>query len=218
MNSPLREHYEKHHDLGKRLRQSFLEAERAALFSQWLGVGKKVLDLGCRDGILSHHFMAGNTLVGGDIDTIALAKATEKYGFETHQVDLNTTLPFADGSFDAVIMAEVMEHLPYPSITLGEVSRILRPRGLFIGNVPVSYHLKDRYQVLRGKKLVAAGDPTHLQFFSYSDLLALLGRFFSILAMPALKGNPWARYSPRLFARNVAFLCQLRPAGNGTPP
>ena len=40
--------------------------------------------------------------------------------------------------------------------------------------------LKDRYQILRGKKLVISGDPTHLQFLSYEDVKELLSGFFEI--------------------------------------
>ncbi len=185
-----------------------------AIFSEWLGVGNRLLDLGCRDGTLTRHFVAGNRVTGGDIDRSALAHARETHGIETRVVDLNTTLPFDDDAFDAVIMAEVLEHLPYPAITLGEISRILRPGGKFVGNVPLAYHLKDRYQVLRGRKLVVGGDPTHLQYFTFDDLLTMLGRFFRVNHVQVLKGEPWTRFSMRLFARNVAF-CALNESGTG---
>lgn len=206
MNELLRRHYETHHAGGKRLRQSFLESQRVAVFAGWLGGGNRLLDLGCRDGTLTRHFVPDNQVTGCDIDQAALAHATEQYGFETRPVDLNAALPFADDAFDAVIMAEVLEHLPYPQIALGEIARVLRPGGRFVGNVPLAYHLKDRYQVLRGKKLVVGADPTHLQYFTYDDLLALLNRRFDVADLHVLKGAPWSRLSMRLFARNVAFL------------
>ena len=108
----LQHYYEQHHLSGKRLRQSFLEIKRTQIFSTWLGQGQKILDLGCRDGTLTHHFMEGNQITGGDIDVQALNHATKTYGFETCPVNLNQRLPFDDNSFDAVILAEVLEHLP----------------------------------------------------------------------------------------------------------
>ena len=203
----LQHYYEQHHLSGKRLRQSFLEIKRTQIFSAWLGQGKKILDLGCRDGTLTHHFMKGNQITGGDIDVQALNHATKTYGFETYRVNLNQRLPFDDNTFDAVILAEVLEHLPYPDVTLAEIARVLRPDGKFIGNVPLAYHLKDRYQVLRGKKLLVGSDKTHLQYFSYDDLLILVNRFFAVREIKVLKGDPWAGFSLRLFARNVAFMC-----------
>lgn len=207
MNDMLTEFYRSHHVAGRRLRQSFMEARRAELFSKWIGSGKKVLDLGCRDGILTSHFAESNHVVGADIDTEALEFAEKTYGIETAHLDLNGPFPFEAGTFDAVVMAEVLEHLPYPKLTLQEVKRVLVPNGLFLGNVPLAYHLKDRYRVMRGKKLIVGGDPTHLQYFTYSDLKGLLSRYFQVQELEVLKGQKWARLSPDLFARNVAFRC-----------
>ena len=38
--------YESHHEDGQRLKQSFLENRRGLLFAAWIGINKKVLDLG----------------------------------------------------------------------------------------------------------------------------------------------------------------------------
>jgi len=199
--------YRSHHLAGDRLDQSFLEKERGSLFSEWIGTGKKVLDLGGRDGTLTKYFVARNDVTIGDIDPNALESAHVNLGVDTEFVNLNDTLPFNSGTFDTVVMAEVLEHLPYPRITLGEITRILRPGGQFVGNFPIAYHLKDRYRVLRGKKLVMAGDKTHLQFFTYDEALELLGDFFDIDNIEILKGGRAGKRYPRLFARNIAFNC-----------
>ena len=172
--------YEKHHVTGNRLRQSFLEKERGELFSGWIGTDKKVLDLGGRDGTLTRYFCDKNKVTIGDIDEKALSYAKDNYDVETEIINLNETLPFPDNSFDCVVMAEVLEHLPYPMITLGEIKRVLKNDGQFIGNLPLAYHLKDRIQILRGRKLMISGDPTHLQFLSYQDVIKLLSVFFEI--------------------------------------
>ena len=198
--------YRKHHREGRRLRQSFLEEERARLFGSWVGKGKDVLDLGCRDGILTRHFVDGNRIVGGDIDSEALEFAREEYGIEVRHLNLNSVLPFPDKCFDVVILAETLEHLPYPTIILEEIRRVLRINGTLIGNVPLYYHLYSRWRVIRGKPLDR--DPTHCRYFTYDTLRELLRQFFIVEEMIPLKGERWARYSMRLFARNVAFLCR----------
>jgi SAM-dependent methyltransferase len=197
--------YRSHHLHGGRLRQSFLEEKRARLFRSWIGHGKEVLDLGCRDGTLTRHFMEGNRVIGGDIDSEALEFARKEYVIEVRRVNLNSVLPFPGESFDVVVLAETLEHLPYPTVTLGEIRRVLRINGIFIGNVPLYYHLHSRWRVVRGKPLDE--DPTHCKYYSYDRLIKLLQQFFSIEDIVALKGEKWARYSMRLFARNVAWLC-----------
>jgi SAM-dependent methyltransferase len=207
----IQSYYENHHFAGNRLRQSFLEEERGKLFSNWIGEGKKVLDLGGRDGTLTKYFCTKNKVTIGDIDSKSLAYAKKNYDVETKEVNLNELLPFQDNSFDVILMAEVLEHLPYPKLTLGEIRRILKTNGEFIGNLPLAYHLKDRYQILRGRKLLISGDPTHLQFLSYDDVKKLLSVFFEVNEIVILKGGKKkSKLFPKLFARNIAFKCSLK--------
>jgi ubiquinone/menaquinone biosynthesis C-methylase UbiE len=203
--------YEKHHLTGNRLKQSFLEKERGALFSKWIGRNKTVLDLGGRDGTLTRYYCNNNKVIIGDIDQTALSYAKDNYDVETEIINLNEILPFPDNSFDYVVMAEVLEHLPYPMITLEEIRRVLKKDGQFIGNLPLAYHLKDRIQIMRGRKLLISGDPTHLQFLSYQDVKKLLSFFFIINKIVVLKGGKKkSAIFPGLFARNIAFVCSLK--------
>ena len=199
--------YETHHKEGQRLNQSFLESTRGQLFSNWIGKNKKVLDLGGRDGTLTKHFIEKNHVTLADIDENALEYAKKTYKVETMKVDLNQSLPFKDNSFDVVVMAEVLEHLPYPNITLGEIKRVLKTNGEFIGNLPLAYHLKDRWQIIRGRKLLISGDPTHLQFLSYEDVQELISKYFNAEEIVILKGGKLSNKFPKIFARNIAFRC-----------
>jgi ubiquinone/menaquinone biosynthesis C-methylase UbiE len=199
--------YEAHHKEGQRLNQSFLESKRGQLFSDWIGTNKKVLDLGGRDGTLTKYFIKQNNVTLADIDENALQYAKKNYQVETIKVDLNQSLPFLDNSFDVVVMAEVLEHLPYPKITLSEIKRVLKTNGEFIGNLPLAYHLKDRWQIIRGRKLLISGDPTHLQFLSYEEVQNLISNFLHIAEITILKGGILSNKFPKAFARNVAFRC-----------
>ena len=200
--------YESHHKEGQRLNQSFLESIRGQLFSDWIGKNKKVLDLGGRDGVLTKYFIKKNHVTLADIDENALEYAKKNYKVETMKVDLNQSLPFKDDSFDVVVMAEVLEHLPYPNITLGEIKRVLKTNGEFIGNLPLAYHLKDRWQIIRGRKLLISGDPTHLQFLSYDDVQKLISKYFNADEIVILKGGKLSNKFPKIFARNIAFRCK----------
>ena len=58
-------------------------------------------------------------------------------------VDLTGTLPFEIGSFDTVLLTDVLEHIPEPISLMGEIARILRPSGKLILGVPFFYWLHE---------------------------------------------------------------------------
>ena len=66
------------------------------------GPGHRVLDLGCRAGAVSRHFLPGNTVVGLDVDRSALRRAAA-LGIETVVANAEEELPFPDASFDVVV-------------------------------------------------------------------------------------------------------------------
>ena len=65
-------------------------------------------------------------------------------------------LPFADGSFDAVVAAEVLEHLPEDERAMAELVRVVRPGGLVAVTVPrwgpekVCWALSEAYHSVEG--------------------------------------------------------------------
>ena len=197
--------YIDHHQRGNRYNQAFEETIRASLFRSWIGSGRTVYDFGCRDGSLTRNYVDGNEVFGFDIDSTALAVAATK-GIHTSQMDFSCNLPIGEGVADVVVMAEVLEHLPYPTVTLAEVVRALRADGMFVGSVPLAYHLKDRLRVLRGKRLTISEDETHLRFW-------LLHSYFESVEIIIMKPSGWRRSFPDLFARNIAFKC-TRPRKN----
>ena len=162
---------------------------------------------GGRDVSRTRHFLPGKRVVLADIDCAALAYAKENYAIETVAVNLNERLPFESNCYDVVVMAEVLERLPYTHFTLSDVKRVLREAGAFIGSIPLAYHFKDRWQVLRGRKFWMAGDPTHLPFLKNDELRSMLSRYFRVEEVCVLKGGKKAERWTRLFAREVTFHC-----------
>lgn len=170
-----------------------------------MGWGGGVLDIGCRDCTLTRYFSNGNKIVGLDIDLDAILHCKNRDINSLINTDINYGLPFKDQTFDVVVCGELLEHVPIPDIILIEIKRILKQNGKFIGSVPLVYHLQNRLRVLRGKRL--DNDPTHTQHFSYNYLIEMLSKYFIIKEIVAIEGQKWAKYSMRLFARHVAFLC-----------
>jgi 2-polyprenyl-3-methyl-5-hydroxy-6-metoxy-1,4-benzoquinol methylase len=179
----------------------FAGPERAELFRRYVGgPGRRVLDLGCRDGALSRTYAEGNSLVGVDADREALAEA-EKLGIETRWADLDEPLAFEEASFDVVVAGELLEHLRDPRRVVAEVRRVLRPGGTFVASVPNAYRLKNRIRFLLGHK--PEDDPTHLQMFSADEVRGLLDGFEE--AQLHFIAGRLVPVHARLFANDIVF-------------
>jgi ubiquinone/menaquinone biosynthesis C-methylase UbiE len=100
--------------------------------------GRAVLDLGCSTGFISDELnRAGAKVTGVDIDEPGLARARERFGDRIEFVNADgTSLPWADGSVDAVICNHVYEHVVDPEGVLAEVRRVLRPDGVVYLGMP----------------------------------------------------------------------------------
>lgn len=206
LNSSLQKVYRNHHDAHRKPDFAINEEVRGRILRDWIGTEKDVCDLGCRDGQLTAHYLQGNRVVGCEIDPIAAARARER-GIEVRLTDLNQALDFSDQSFDVVCACEVLEHLPYWDISVAEAVRILRAGGSLLGTIPISYHLNDRWRVVRGKILLSAKDPTHVKFLPFDMFFHSMQSYgLSLVEYRVIEGDgPWRSRHPRLFARNIAF-------------
>ena len=203
----LAEFYSKHHLSGNRRNQSVSEEKRSNLFKDWMGKNKKVLDMGCRDGILTQHFIEQNEVTGLDIDKQALEACRENLNIETKWADFSLQIPIPTSSFNVVVAGEVIEHLPYPEITIAEISRILKPEGLFIGSVPNSYHIKNRLRVLKGRLIDY--DQTHLRAYNVMLLRQYLEKEFVIEKLTSCRGKS-AFLSVAWFGRDLVWKCRKK--------
>lgn len=59
------------------------------------------------------------------------------------ECDLTKRLPYADGSFETIILSDVLEHLPEPMHCWKEMNRLLTPGGKLLLNVPFYYPLHE---------------------------------------------------------------------------
>jgi SAM-dependent methyltransferase len=206
INESLQHVYAEHHDKRRKPDFAINEERRGQILRDWIGTGRMVCDLGCRDGQLTSHYLQGNRVVGCEIDPEAAARARDK-GIEVRMTDLNQALAFDDGAFDVVCACEVLEHLPYWDISVREAVRVLRSGGMLMGTIPISYHLTDRWRVLRGKILLSAKDPTHVKFLPFDAFFEAMQAYGLALEefIVIEGGGAWRSRHPRLFARNIAF-------------
>lgn len=196
----LGERYEAHHRDRRDEGDFVFVPERIPILREAIGQGKRVLDLGCRSGALTRHFLEGNEVVGLDVDAAGLAKAAA-LGIEPVQADVEQPLPFDSASFDAVVAGELLEHLQFPDALVAEIHRVLRPGGVIAGSVPNAFRLQGRLRFLRGRP--PEDDPTHLRMFSPRALHELLAGFEDVRL--AYVGGRYRRLHPRLLARDLVF-------------
>jgi 2-polyprenyl-3-methyl-5-hydroxy-6-metoxy-1,4-benzoquinol methylase len=175
--------------------------ERAALFARYVGgPGRRVLDLGCRSGALTRSYLAGNDVIGLDVDRHALVEA-QRRGIATCWADVEHELPFDAAEFDVVVAGELLEHVRDPRLLLRDVRRVLRPGGRLVGSVPNGFRLKNRLRFLLGRE--PEDNSAHLHLFSPRAVRALLADFAEHeLTFISSRFN---RLHPRLMANIIVF-------------
>lgn len=183
----LEEIYRKHHQRGKRYGYLYCHGARIPFLKEWVGEGKRVLDLGCRDGMLTEGFVKGNEVVGVDIDRKALELCKERLGIETVWLDLNDEWSWDVGEFDCIVACEIVEHLFVLEKFLDRVTRTLKKGGIFVGSVPNAFRIRNRWKFLWGDEYDT--DPTHVRQFSYRKLERVLREFFSEVEIVPVEGS-----------------------------
>lgn len=204
--------YTYHHAHNRNKDFSILKKERGDFLRGTIGEGKRVLDLGCRNGVLTSQVLKGNSVMGVDVDPIALKEAHDRFGIETHLMDLHGDWSELEGElFDAIICGEVLEHLYFPEQVVEKAARHLTKKGLFVGSVPNAFSIKNRIRFLLGDKHnTPLSDPTHINQFHIEELHAILARHFSHVEIHGLGSYPrLATLSPNFFAFDLLFSARV---------
>lgn len=98
--------------------------------------GSRVLDVGSGGGFLAAALTAaGYDVVGIDPSLPAVHDAADHVAASFANA-VGENLPFANGSFESVVCSEVLEHVEDPSAVMAEISRVLRPGGVFVFSLP----------------------------------------------------------------------------------
>ena len=111
--------------------------------------GERVLDMGCGAGRHAFEmYKRGADVIAFDQDADELSTVRERFvamqeagevpaGAEADVKEGDAlSLPFADGEFDRIVAAEVLEHIPADIQAIQELVRVLRPGGTMAVTVP----------------------------------------------------------------------------------
>lgn len=115
---------------------------------QLIPAGKTALDVGCGGGILSEEIAAaGFDTTGIDPSAAALGNAMRHAGTSGLKISYvrgtGERLPFRTATFDVAFCCDVMEHVNDLPAVIREISRVLKPGGIFcydtLNRTPISW-------------------------------------------------------------------------------
>lgn len=145
-----------------------------------VGCGKRVLEIGCATGYMTKILVGqqGCQVTALELDPQA-AQLAKGFAAEVLTGDVQDPAVIRQlcGPFDAVVMADVLEHLRDPQFVLSGLWRLIAPGGSLIASVPNVAHWTVRAGLLRGHLDYGDRgilDRDHLRFFTRKSVMRLL--------------------------------------------
>jgi 2-polyprenyl-3-methyl-5-hydroxy-6-metoxy-1,4-benzoquinol methylase len=155
--------------------QRIWEGRKVAVYDRALGPGKKrILDVGCGDGRflqVLHDFGSKEwELVGVDFDSAAVERCRRR-GFTAFAKRIED-MAEEEGTFDAVVMLQLIEHVEDPVVITRRVLALLRPDGVFVVETPNLAGWD--YRLFRRRWWGHYHFPRHWNLFSSDSLVRML--------------------------------------------
>lgn len=203
---------------------------------------KKLLDIGCAGGFLA--LALGNKwngeLIGIERDFFWVSSEDLKrykkiYWIDLEKKDITEVLGKKHKNFDAIVAADILEHLKKPEKTLKEIKKVLRSGGHLIVSLPNANYLpifvirlvfpkfrmskgpldrthKHFYSLRSAKKMLQNNNFKVLKILTTPPPLALISQKFANTSFFKIIYNTnyfLAVHIPSLFAYQFLFLTQL---------
>ncbi len=130
-----------------------------------------LLDLGCWVGFLLDEARARgwDPVTGVEPSTFASAYARDRLRLDVRTDDL-LTADLGESRYQAVVLGDVIEHLPDPGAALDRIGALLAPRGAVMLMLPDAGSRVARVMGKRWWSVI----PTHVQYFTRKSLARLL--------------------------------------------
>ena len=194
---------------------------------------RTVLDVGCGTGGLGWWLRQQRPTIavtGLDSDPAAVAAAAARLR-HAYAVDLDAAPPWVrfagswarPGTYDAIICADVLEHLVFPQRCLARLRPLLAPDGVLVASIPNLRNLGVCYDLITHGRFpyhkpgctAFAGPPSnircfgHLRFFCWADLEPLFAQAGYTLVREATQCTLMAAPGLDRFGEDLAHLVQL---------
>lgn len=171
----------------------------------------RVLEIGAAHG----GYVALLRWAGYDATGTEMSPAIVDFAQSTFDVPMHAgrieELPFTPGSFDVVILNDVIEHLPDPRSTLGHCARLLAPDGFFIIQTP------EYKEHLTFADIERTGDPFIQHLAGKSDEHLYLYSRRSATRLFTELGFPVLAFENPIFPYDLFFTASRAPLPTHSP-
>lgn len=133
--------------------------------------GARLLEVGSGLGHLVGQLEDSFQTFGMDINHWAVKQSKSVVNTSALQTASAQELPFADASFNVVIIKHIVEHLPDPAQALCEIGRVTESGGTLILATP---NLGSLLKPWKGDKWIGYQDPTHISLKPPEEWLSLI--------------------------------------------
>jgi SAM-dependent methyltransferase len=140
-------------------------------------VGGRVVDAGSGEGFGAALLARTGPTFGLELDPLAAAHASRRYPQVPFiRADL-CRLPLAEGSADALVAVQVLEHLHCADAFVEATRRALTPGGVLIVSTP-------------NGRIFPPGNPSHVHEYDAEELEGLLGAHFDSVRLAGVRHAP----------------------------
>lgn len=180
---------------------STIDAARIASNLKKMCLGNKVLDIGAGYGFFSRELIKH----GFEVDSIELNDRARKVyacmnGFEPQNVSFDGSFAANNaGKYDAVLLSQVLEHLPMDQYPIQNIEVVLKVDGICAIAVP---HFRSLVSRIQGRGDMFIVPPEHINFFTINAL----NEAFKFCGFQNIHTETISRYNYRKIAGKFKFL------------
>lgn len=143
----------------------------AALARRYGTQGGRLLEVGSGLGHLAGQLEDAFETYGIDLNHWAVKQSKAVVNTTRLETASAQDLPFADDSFNVVIIKHIVEHLPDPARAIREIGRVVAPGGILILATP---NLGSLLKPWKGARWIGYQDPTHISLKPPEEWLSLI--------------------------------------------
>lgn len=200
-----------------------VSGHRAKIISSQIGRKKRILDIGCGNGLTMKYLREHNKplqLTGIDISKTAVGFA-RKNGLTAYQMDVfspDFRKFLKTNTFDYILINEVIEHVQSPEVILKDIKTTQKSALIFI-SIPNAGFFLNRIRFLLGRfplTNINLHIKEHIRFWTYSDFIYWIDKLgFRVLKVipqfhHQLFGVDINKLNNSLFATGLIFIIELK--------